>query len=230
MDPPRAKHAPADVNAHLEPYRGTLESVGPRFEALHWRDLREQTERFEAIAEMVPLAGRSIADIGCGRADLLNWLRRHDLAPRRYIGVDALPGLVEFGRRRTRRIRGTTCVVGDFARDADFFRTLGATHRPDVILFSGSLNTYSPRLVRTVLQRAWRSLYSLGSSRLPPVLVFNFLNERAPERPGDPTRSCRAADLVAWALARATEVTSLTGYLAGEDTTIAMSRPRLPAR
>lgn len=221
-----APAAAGETGSHLEPYRGTLARVGPAFESLHWHGVREQEERFEAIAEIVPLRGRVVADIGCGRGDLLAWLRRHRLTPGRYVGLDALPGMIEFAaaRHSSGGRSAAAFVVGDFIRDRTLFEHLARTHNPDVLLFSGSLNTYDPRTIRSVLDRAWRSMRLVrGRSGLEPTLVFNFLNERITEQPGDPSRAVDSATMLAWAMTRAREVASLTGYVGGLDTTIAMA-------
>lgn len=42
--------------------------------ALGWRDHNSQLIRFEVLADIADLNGRSVLDVGCGYADLLPFL------------------------------------------------------------------------------------------------------------------------------------------------------------
>ena len=76
---------------YLRPYEEAVESGGTGFESLLWRNKEFQLKRFQVLCEVaaaglakpdIPaslgkLAGRVIADMGCGRADLCQWLGDH---------------------------------------------------------------------------------------------------------------------------------------------------------
>jgi hypothetical protein len=102
-----------------------------------------------------------LLDVGCGRGDLLRYLRAHGVFPARYTGIEAPGAVVPFGRR----IRGTPCRL----LEADFLETPEALAvGADAVVFSGSLNLLtSPQFYRT-LEAAWAA-----TSRW---LVFNFLD------------------------------------------------------
>ena len=59
---------------YLTPYRDAAEEFGAGFGALLWASPKTQRARFEAIRRACSLEGRDILDVGCGRADLLDYL------------------------------------------------------------------------------------------------------------------------------------------------------------
>ena len=88
-------------------YEGALAHYGaddPR--SLHWISAHTQRARFQALYEVGPWEGASVADIGCGLGDLYGYLREqgHGLlpdapaAPVQYVGYDLSPKLVTAAR------------------------------------------------------------------------------------------------------------------------------------
>ena len=108
---------------YLRPYEEAVEAHGPRFEALLWNRPETQLVRFEALVSMLELEGRTVADLGCGRADLAAFLRDRAVAYARYLGVEGVHELCEACRARAQRESLPNCVFHerDFVADERAF-------------------------------------------------------------------------------------------------------------
>ncbi|MCL4222082.1 MAG: methyltransferase domain-containing protein [Phycisphaerales bacterium] len=209
---------------YLRPYAEVARRVGAQFEALLWQSAEGQRRRFDVLAEMIEPERRSIADLGCGRVDLLVHLHALGRVPRRYVGVDGLRAMVEAGRGVIDAHRYPDAEVHelDFVADAEALTELVQACHIDTLIFSGSLNTLEQPMAEEVLQRAY--------DVVPPggLLAFNFLsNLLAGQETGERGPAFRFAtlDLVAWALRRTPLVRFRHDYLGGHDATITMTKP-----
>lgn len=150
-----------DIPSYLNPYRKAARSHGDGFATLLWASPQTQAVRFDAIASIVDMHGRLACDAGCGRADLLDYLRRRGIEPLDYVGIEAIELLAAAAERKAGP--GVRIIRGDFIREpVKLF--VGA----EVVIFSGSLNTvadaeFYPTLRRAFDATAW-------------TLVFNFLS------------------------------------------------------
>lgn len=214
----------SDADApYLSPYREAVEHAGASFEALLWRSRDFQTRRFETIAAMADPTGRVLADLGCGRADLLAWMHEQRVRYGRYVGVEAVPELLRYSRARAadEKLPEAEFIEADFAAAGDGFDRLVAEHGVDMLVFSGSLNTFDEPHALEVLDRAWRAVARVRGG----LLVFNFLSTRHPPDAGanpHPARRFDPVRMLDWALAR-TRLTRLRhDYLDGHDATVAM--------
>jgi SAM-dependent methyltransferase len=194
---------------YLTPYRDMVGRVGASFASLLWTSRQTQAARFQAIAEMIDLRGRTVLDAGCGLGDLAAHLHRRGIAYRRYLGVDALEPHIAAGRARA--LPRAVFRLGDFVADPAALTSAAGAPAPEVILFSGSLNTLEPAVVQTVLERAWRACSW--------ALVFNFLCRQGPGRPRctGPIRRLDPAAMLAWAARRTPLVTYRQDYLQGDE-------------
>lgn len=207
----------ADHPAYLRPYREALDRFGPTFDATLWSSRPMQIVRFRIIAQMIPLDGRTIVDAGCGLGDFAAYLAQENIEPRACIGLEALPEMVEAANARN--IPRTSFLVSDFAALPGAFLNLPGASSPDVIVFSGSLNTFAPDDARAVLDRAW------NAARI--AVVFNFLSARGgmPDPPDpSPARRFDPLAMLDWALARTPCVQFRQDYFEGHDATIALSK------
>jgi hypothetical protein len=229
---PTSPPGPADRHTgtyYLRPYAEAARQHGPGFRATLWQNEQKQAERFAVIAGMIDLTGRRVLDAGAGLGDLARWLDAHHVAYRAYLGLEGVPALVETALAAPPPRAGF--VLADFATDADAFSAHrwpdshadehAAPHRPDVIVFSGSLNTFKLDDALPVLQRAWEST-TVG-------IAFNFLNAR--HRPGvnDPGSGQPAWRfdpfvLLDWAMEQTSKVRYRQDYFDGHDATITMER------
>ena len=213
---------------YLHPYEQAVKRHGPSFSATLWASRESQQARFRVIADLIDLRGATIADIGCATGDLASYLAERSIPYHHYIGLDALPELLD--EARARNLPHTDFILSDFVSEADsiFPRLAGATAPPDVIVFSGSLNTLEQPHAISVLERAWPA-----ATR---ALIFNFLSSRdgRPNLPADPAGPSGGDDdparrfdplaLLDWALAQTPSVLFRQDYLKGHDATIAMLR------
>lgn len=224
----RRKHAAKDPE-YLRPYAEAARKVGARFEALLWQNPDGQRRRFDVIADMVQPEHRSIADLGCGRVDLLVHLHQIERAPRSYLGVDGIRAMVEAGQREidTHSFHNARIIEGDFVADPALFDEIVRTHAVDVLIFSGSLNTLEQPSAEAVLDRAFAAL------KPGQMLVFNFLSDLIPgggSPETGPAFRFSTLGMLSWALARTPLVQFRHDYLNGHDATILMRVPdRLPA-
>lgn len=222
----------------LEPYRHAAARGGASFGTLLWRSEEFQRARFRVFEQMIDLTGRVVIDCGCGRADFLAYLVERDIAYRAYVGIDALPVMVEHCENRIKKqnLLRARAVLGDFASGEAAFeryiRELGAgTHAVggggEVFVFSGSLNTCEQGFALGVLERAWRAIAPApGAERPGAALVFNFLSASCGRKwKGVSTGPAHRFDphaMLAFAMERTARVQFRQDYLDGHDATIVM--------
>src|SRR5437868_10577642 len=89
---------PTDRAHLLEIYSKTLSQFGDAPEAVHWT-AESQRVRFKLLTEIAPLQTASILDYGCGKGDLLAYLREHGFRGS-YTGFDINPDLLQVARRK----------------------------------------------------------------------------------------------------------------------------------
>jgi hypothetical protein len=146
--------------AYLEPYRKAAAREGDLFGALLWASPRTQAARFEAICSLAPMTGKRVLDVGCGRADLVDFFGEREIGPAEYVGIEAVVELV--GAAMWKESKWGRIVQGDFVREPGVM-LVGA----DVVVFSGSLNTLDVGQFEKSLRE--------GFEAAGEVLVFNFL-------------------------------------------------------
>jgi SAM-dependent methyltransferase len=89
----------ADRLAYVERYERRLREHGHAPQTLGWRPGRERA-RFQVMADVIAETGaRSLLDVGCGFADLFDFLCE-DGWEGDYHGIDLVPGLLAEARRR----------------------------------------------------------------------------------------------------------------------------------
>lgn len=209
---------------YLAPYLDAAHEVGARFEALLWRSESAQIARFDAIIDMAAPTGRVVADLGAGLADLHARMVARNVGQARYLAIEAVPTLAGAARDRLRAsgAHRAEVIEADFAADADLFNRLVKTERADLLVFSGSLNTFPQREALAVLERAWSAV----AMRPSAALAFNFLSDRCdPGRRAESTGPAHRFDTLAlldWALDRTPLVTFQQDYLHGHDATVVM--------
>jgi hypothetical protein len=146
--------------AYLKPYLDAAARHGAGFKSLLWATPRTQAVRFEALARSCQLEGRIVLDVGCGRADFLDFLLQSNTPPARYIGLEAIETLADAAEQK--RHPSARIIRGDFVRQPELL-----DQNADVILFCGSLNTLGKFQIFQALAMAWKFTgHQLG---------FNFL-------------------------------------------------------
>src|SRR3954451_9296777 len=76
--------------SYLAPYVSAAERHAGGFRSLLWASVSTQEKRFDAFTRVCDFAGKSILDVGCGRADLLDYLLGRGIEPDHYVGLEAV--------------------------------------------------------------------------------------------------------------------------------------------
>jgi hypothetical protein len=210
MTEPTVSAAPLNERSYLRPYLDAAAAHGAGFGSLLWASPQTQAVRFDAIRRITELSGKSLLDVGCGRADLLEHLLARGVRPADYVGIEAVDALADAAEAK--RLPGATIVRADFVAEP-IRMFVGA----DVVVFSGSLNTADDAVFYTTLARAFDAATE--------ALVFNFLSSTTLagqphlfwRRPDDVTRFARTLS---------DDVRTLDDYLSG-DTTVRVGRRQI---
>jgi hypothetical protein len=150
-----------DAPPYLAPYFSAAEKHAGGFRSLLWASTGTQEARFVAFTRLLDMNGKSLLDVGCGRADLPAYLAQHDVELDSYIGLEAVPALVKAARRSA--IPNSKIIDADFVAEPRHM-FVGS----DVVVFSGSLNTLKDETFYTTLRHA----YAAAGEHL----LFNFLS------------------------------------------------------
>ena len=189
---------------YLLPYRRAADKHGADFPSLLWASPQTQGARFDAIERLGKLHGKSVLDVGCGRADLLDFLLDRGVQPADYVGIEAVEELAAAAEAKRRRMKDVRILRVDFVREP--LRMFVAA---DVVVFSGALNTVEDDVFYSTLRRAFDAAAE--------ALVFNFLC--ASYLAGaDYLRWRRPADVIAFASELSPRVETLNDYLHGDFT------------
>ena len=189
---------------YLLPYLRAADKYGAEFPSLLWASPDTQAARFDAIQRLGKLDRKSVLDVGCGRADLLDFLLDRGITPADYVGIEAVEDLAAAAEAKRRRFKDVRIFRADFVREP--LRLFVAA---DVVVFSGSLNTLEDGDFYTALRRAFDASAE--------ALVFNFLANAY--LAGAPyLRWRRPSDVVDFASKMSHAVHTLDDYLHGDFT------------
>ena len=194
---------------YLLPYLRAAEKHGADFPSLLWASPQTQAARFGAIERLARPHGKSVLDVGCGRADLLEFLLARGVRPADYVGIEAVEDLAWAAKRICRRLPRSWVIRTDFVREP-LRMCVGA----DVVVFSGSLNTLEEEAFYTTIRRAFDAAAE--------TVVFNFLCNSYLAG-ADYLRWRRPADVLAFAKRLTPHVRTLDDYLHG-DHSVALYR------
>lgn len=199
---------------YLDPYRDAVDKFGPSFEATLWTNEKFQIIRFQVFCSLFDFTDVTIIDAGAGDGAFAHYLHEQGIQFRHYLGLEAMPEMVD--RASASAPPNAAHTVADFATDESAFRL--DTGAPTVIVFSGSLNTFTEQLVIETLERAWKAVER--------AMLFNFLSTRTDKarESGDtgPANRFDPLALLDWALTKTPSVAYRQDYLKGHDATIAM--------
>jgi hypothetical protein len=146
---------------YLEPYLSASRKYGAGFGTLLWASPKTQAVRFRALLNAVDVHGLTVLDVGCGRADLLEYTMGRARFPRSYIGIEAVDALA--AAAEAKRLPNCKIVRGDFVSDPALL-ACGA----EVLLISGALNTMD----RDCFYASLKSAIDAAEK----AVVFNFLS------------------------------------------------------
>ena len=199
---------------YLDAYRDAQDDFGNDFGVTLWANTRSQEQRFKVFNQMCYLPGKRLLDAGCSRGDLADYLVRQGVEYASYVGVDGLPEVIDYARKR--ELPRAAFHAGDFVADVGLL-SIG---KPQVITFSGTLNTMDDDTAMTLLHAAWEACSE--------TLLFNFLSTRSTtdrrEELG-PARRLDPLKYMDWAMQRTPAVRLRQDYFkSGHDATIMMRK------
>ena len=202
----------SDQPEYLLPYREAIDSFGPGFDATLWSSREGQVRRFDVLIDLGSIGEHTVLDVGCGTGDFAQRLKDRSVPFREYIGVDAMPEMIELAQaQEDHRCRFKTI---DIVAQPEYLEESA----PDLVVLSGTLNAMDESVARALLEQAW-SAARVG-------LVFNFLSNRAhpewDERDLSPARRYDTLAWLDWAMSRTPLVRFTQAYYRGHDATIAM--------
>ncbi|MFN4244191.1 MAG: hypothetical protein ACK4PI_13250 [Tepidisphaerales bacterium] len=184
---------------YLAPYIAAAKVHGGAFPTLLWASPATQQVRFEALLRLARFHGVKVLDVGCGRADLLDFLRSRGIEPAEYIGIEAVPELADAAARTGARV-----LRVDFVAEPRRLY-MGC----ELLVISGSLNTAKDIAFYDTLRRAYDACGS--------AVVFNFLCD--PTLAGAPHLYYRPLDVVLrYCRGFCRDVRHLADYLPGDAT------------
>jgi ubiquinone/menaquinone biosynthesis C-methylase UbiE len=118
---------PEDRNALVRLYEDRFDAMGEDVKTLGWKNREEQNLRFKMLCEVGDLRGASVCDVGCGFADLLDYLRS-TVGEVQYTGIDIAPSLLDRARQKYPEARFYCLNLADdpFDIEHDYFLLSGA--------------------------------------------------------------------------------------------------------
>ncbi|MHC4908822.1 MAG: class I SAM-dependent methyltransferase [Planctomycetota bacterium] len=204
----------ADHPDYLAPYRDAVDEHGGGFEATLWGSREAQLLRFDVFADLADFQQCTIVDAGCGPGDLAAHLIAREIDFGSYIGLDAVPEMIEAARQRRIDPDRVRFETADLVADPTCFQGLGA----DWICFSGTLNTMTEPTAQALIATAFAAAAQ--------GVAFNFLSNRCHARWADrilaPATRFDTAAWLDWALDRTSRVAFTQDYLDGHDATIVL--------
>jgi hypothetical protein len=192
---------------YLEPYERAARRHGAGFGALLWASPQTQGLRFEAMRRLIDFHGKRVLDVGCGRADLLDYLIAKKVRVASYTGIEGVATLAEAAR--TKGHAACEIVTADFLAQPERM-AIGA----QVIVISGSLNTMNADGFYATLRRAYEAASEM--------LLFNFLCSSRLAG-ADYLRWHPTDEVLGFARTLSERVRKLEDYLPG-DCTVAMGK------
>ncbi len=109
-------------------YSSAIQKYGITPRGVHWLSKENQQIRFEVLLNMLPkdISTLTIADAGCGFADLYLYMQKKRRVPKKYIGIDSLSEMYEIASKRS----GCEVIIADITKDelpkADYYLCSGA--------------------------------------------------------------------------------------------------------
>jgi SAM-dependent methyltransferase len=196
---------------YLTPYLRAAMMHRDGFGSLLWANPETQTIRFDAIQRLGKLGGKSMLDVGCGRADLYDYLLAKNVKVNDYIGLEAVPALADAVERKMDQYPNVSVIRADFVAEPQ--RLFVAA---DVIVFSGSLNTLEESDFTNVIRRAFDAAAE--------AVVFNYLD--SPDLAGAAyLRWRKPAEVMQLVKSLGPRVETLSDYLPGDSTVAVFKEP-----
>ena len=84
----------------IQRYSERYEKLGRDIKTLGWGTHKQQEYRFhQTLDNNIDFKNKVVLDIGCGFGDYYNYLNKHDIKIKKYIGFDINPNLIDEARK-----------------------------------------------------------------------------------------------------------------------------------
>jgi SAM-dependent methyltransferase len=165
---------PSDRAGYVERYERRLVETGHSPETLGWGRLGRERVRFARMAEVIEeVDAESVLDVGCGFADLHDYLRERGWSGR-YQGIDIVPGLLAEARRRD------PDLALDEADAADF--RSGEQELFDVVVASGVFNArIASEPNQAHIERTVRRMFELSRIAVHVDFLSTYVDFQHPD-------------------------------------------------
>lgn len=147
----------------------TQYGIDPR--STNWSGAQSQRSRFAVFCSKIDMSGCSILDVGCGQAELYDYLVGRGVPFGSYCGWDVSPNMIAAAKQRFPEL-------GDNLVEQDLFSALVDVATCDWSICSGSLN-YS--YDQSSFEEAIKTMYRLARRGLAFNVLStyaDFMNER----------------------------------------------------
>ena len=181
-------------------YHAHIARYGIDARGVAWDSARTQRRRFAVLAaQLGDLRESTLVDAGCGFGDLYLYLKERGKLPKRYIGIDLVPQMVEAARQRT----GCRILQRDILRQS--------LPVADWYVASGSMNLLGRTETAIFIRRCYEHTRK--------GFVFNLLEGR--EREGE-FAYWQPKEVRKLLRPLGARVEIVTGYLEGDMTVVLM--------
>ncbi|RXK06539.1 class I SAM-dependent methyltransferase [Halarcobacter bivalviorum] len=139
-------------------YKKAIDRYGVSAKGVHWQSQFTQYLRFEVLNSFIKeqIKDSTIIDAGCGFAEYLNYLKKSNLKPKQYIGLDVEQKMITLSKER---FPSEKFLVKDILKDS--------LPQADYYVCSGAMNILRKKQMFKFIQNC------LESSK--KGFVFNFL-------------------------------------------------------
>ncbi|HSI87153.1 MAG TPA: class I SAM-dependent methyltransferase [Candidatus Methylacidiphilales bacterium] len=146
--PPQWKQEDEQNAAH---YARLFSEHGDSHKSMDWNSRASQERRFQVLADIGSLEGKSILDIGCGLGDLYGWLNSKGISIK-YTGWDITPSMVEHSSGKYPEAAFRVC---------NFIDVKDAVESFDYVFASG-IFTFRQEAPKLYFQTALQKLFAMS--------------------------------------------------------------------
>ncbi len=139
-----------------------VKRYGDNVHSLAWESEYTQKTRFAVLAQVADLNGKSILDVGCGKADLYSYLLEIGVETE-YYGVDMTLGLLDIAKKN---FPGISLFYRDFLIEARYPEV-------DFIVSSGIANVKTPDN-QEYMEEAIRKMFSLCGTGVAVNMLSSY--------------------------------------------------------
>lgn len=119
-------------------YKNSFKKYGVNAKGVHWESKLTQFKRFEVLTSFIinEIENSSLADIGCGFGAYLDYLKRINISPKSYLGVDCEDFILDISKKKYKENSFIKCdILNDNIPRADYLICSGTLNILNQIKF-----------------------------------------------------------------------------------------------